>query len=113
MNMTDRSALVAIIACAGWSQAALTQSLAPQPEILTLSDAEKSEIISHNAHDADTGMPPLAELAPRPSSQIHGQFGAMIGSNGTRAAYGSAAFPLGQHAGASVSFETGRFGWYR
>jgi hypothetical protein len=34
----------------------------------------------------------------------------MIGTHGTRGAYGTAAIPLGDNAGAVVSFESSRYG---
>ncbi len=42
--------------------------------------------------------------------QIHGEVGAMVGTGGTRGAYGTAAIPLGDNAGAVISFEHSRFG---
>jgi hypothetical protein len=41
---------------------------------------------------------------------IHGEFGVTVGTHGTRGAYGVAAIPLGENAGAVVSFENSRFG---
>jgi len=40
---------------------------------------------------------------------IHGEMGVMVGTNGTRALYGTALIPLGDNAGAQISFETSRF----
>jgi hypothetical protein len=37
----------------------------------------------------------------------------MVGSHGTRGIYGTAAVPLGDNAGAVVSFENSRYGWRR
>jgi hypothetical protein len=52
-----------------------------------------------------------AGLSGRASDrQIHGEVGAMIGTGGARGAYGLAAIPLGERAGAVVSFESSRFG---
>lgn len=42
--------------------------------------------------------------------QIHGEVGMMVGTNGARGAYGTAAIPLGQNAGAVISFEDSRYG---
>ena len=42
---------------------------------------------------------------------IHGEVGVMIGSNGTRGAYGTADIPLGDKASATVSVESSRFGY--
>jgi len=44
---------------------------------------------------------------------IHGEMGFMIGTNGTRGAYGTADIPLGDNAGATISFESSRFGYRR
>ena len=41
---------------------------------------------------------------------IHGEVGMTVGTHGTRGAYGIAAIPLGENAGAVVSFEDSRFG---
>jgi hypothetical protein len=42
--------------------------------------------------------------------KVHGEVGMEIGSNGTRALYGSALVPLGDNASAQVSFLTGQGG---
>jgi len=44
---------------------------------------------------------------------VHGEIGAMIGTHGARAIYGTAAIPLGDHADAVVSFESSSFGYRR
>ena len=43
-------------------------------------------------------------------SGIHGEVGMTVGTHGTRGVYGVAAIPLGENAGAIVSFEDSRFG---
>jgi hypothetical protein len=45
--------------------------------------------------------------------QIHGEVGAMIGTNGMRSVYGTAAIPLDENAGALISFENSRYGRLR
>ncbi len=42
--------------------------------------------------------------------QIHGEVGAMIGTNGARGVFGTAAIPIGENGGAVVSFENSRYG---
>ena len=113
MNKAILRACAAIIVVASLPTAVLAQAALPGSEVLTLSDAEKAEVLRHR-DAADAGaLPPLDALAARPSRQIHGEVGAMIGSNGTRGAYGSAAIPLGQTGEAAVSFESSRYGWSR
>ena len=71
------------------------------------------EILDNNTEEkaaAARGELPGSEGAGR---GIHGEVGVMIGSNGTRGAYGTADIPLGDNAGATVSFETSRFGYRR
>ena len=46
-------------------------------------------------------------------SQIHGEVGMMIGTNGTRGVFGSAVAPLGDSGSVAVAFENSRFGRYR
>lgn len=56
---------------------------------------------------------PAADIAGHGGSragQIHGEVGAMIGTGGTRGIYGTAAVPLGENAGAIISFEKSRYG---
>lgn len=52
----------------------------------------------------------LAQAAAGGDRQIHGSFGAMIGTGGTRGVFGTAQIPLGENADASISFEDTRFG---
>jgi hypothetical protein len=116
-------ALVAGISCwptAGFAQ--VTEPPAPtgaQPAPLSpsdsirLSDEERNAILDHNT--ADSAAAARGELLGSGSvgRGIHGEIGAMIGSNGTRGAFGMAEIPLGDNAGAVVSFESSRFGGYR
>jgi hypothetical protein len=46
----------------------------------------------------------------RVDNGVHGEIGMMIGTNGARGVFGTAAIPLGQNAGAVVSVEDSRFG---
>lgn len=76
---------------------------------LTLSDAQKQEILAHNSEtDVDAARAGLSGHAPRRA--VHGEVGMAIGSHGLRSEYGTVAVPLGDSAGAVVSFENSRFG---
>jgi hypothetical protein len=112
---------LAVVACCG-STAAAAQSSPPAStdqaavatgDTIRLSDAQRDKILDSNTIESaarargemDDGGP------PRPG--IHGEIGAMVGSNGTRGLYGTAAVPLGDNAGAVVSFESSRYGYRR
>ena len=101
-------ALLAVLA----SVPSQAQTAPVAPGVITLSDAEKAAILRQN--EESRAGDALQTLLPGPSaatlSQIHGQVGAMIGSNGARGAFGAASIPLGPDAGASVLFETSRYG---
>lgn len=72
---------------------------------LSLSDADKADLLSHNTEaSVDAARAGLGD-APSGARKIHGEIGAVIGSNGTRGTFGTAAIPLGANAGAIVSFE--------
>lgn len=42
--------------------------------------------------------------------QVHGEVGVIIGTNGARGMFGTAAIPIGETGGAIVSFENSRYG---
>ncbi len=100
---------IACLALACWPAATVAQGPSRPPSTLRLSDAERAEQLDH---DSEQGVDAArAGLAPgTPSRRIHGEFGAMIGSRGTRSTYGVAAIPLGDNAGATVSFASSRYG---
>ncbi len=114
-------ALVTAASC--WSTAAFAQATpaptttAPAPPTTTdtvrLTDEQRTAILDKNAEDSAVAARRELMGAGGIGRGIHGEVGAMIGSNGTRAAYGTAAIPLGNNAGAVVSFETSHFGGYR
>lgn len=115
----------ASIAC--WSTPSLAQLAetppqtepAPQPErtppastdTIRLTDQERDRILNSNTIESAATARNERPSSERPA--IHGELGVMIGSNGTRGAYGTAAIPLGDNAGAVVSFESSQFGGYR
>ncbi len=75
------------------------------PRVYGLSPGQKAAALAATAD-------PLADALPGGAAdrQIHGEFGAMVGTGGARGLYGVAAIPLGEDAGAIVSFENSRFG---
>lgn len=76
-------------------------SLEPEEKARLLDSATES-----SAESARAGLPGGGGGV----GQIHGEIGAMIGTGGARGAYGVAAIPLGERAGAVVSFESSQFG---
>jgi hypothetical protein len=114
-------AFVAAASC--WSTASFAQSTPaptttqPAPSTTTdtvrLTDKERMEILDQNTEESAAAA--RGELIGSGSAGrgIHGEIGAMIGSHGTRAAYGAAEIPLGDNAGATVSIESSRFGYPR
>jgi hypothetical protein len=101
------------------STAASAQSSSTPPasaatsDTVRLTDEQRMAILDGNTVEsaaAARGELPGSEDARR---RIHGEVGVMIGSHGTRAIYGAAAIPLGEHADAMVSFESSSFGYRR
>jgi hypothetical protein len=82
-------------------------------DTIRLTDEQRDKILDSNT--IESAARARGEIddggAPRPG--IHGEIGAMVGSNGTRGIYGTAAVPLGDNAGAVVSFESSRYGYRR
>jgi hypothetical protein len=98
---------VCLAPVAAWAQAS------PSADTLSLSDAQKADLLSqHTEASVDAARAGL-DGSGAPGKQIHGEIGAMIGTHGTRGIYGTAAIPLGDNAGAVVSFESSRFGTRR
>jgi len=107
-------ALVAGVCC--WPAFAQAPAPSDQPappsgDTIRLSDRERDAILDSNT--VESAAAARGESARPGGPGIHGEVGAMIGSNGTRGAYGVAAIPLGDNAGAVVSFESSQFGGYR
>ena len=110
-------ALVAGVCC--WPAFAQAPAPSDQPappsgDTIRLSDRERDAILDSNTVESAAAARGELDASGRPGGPgIHGEVGAMIGSNGTRGAYGVAAIPLGDNAGAVVSFESSQFGGYR
>ncbi|RZF64955.1 hypothetical protein EWE75_08675 [Sphingomonas populi] len=111
-------ALVAgVCCCPAFAQApapsATDQPAPPASDTIRLSDRERDAILDSNTVESAAAARGELGESGGGGRGIHGEVGAMIGSNGTRGAYGVAAIPLGDNAGAVVSFESSQFGGYR
>ncbi|USI72638.1 hypothetical protein [Sphingomonas morindae] len=82
---------------------------APAPGTLRLTESEKAALLAQSDEQGVDAA--RAGLAPSdaPRRGVHGEMGAMIGSNGAHALYGTAAIPIGQSGGAIISVESSRF----
>jgi len=106
--------LVCLVGLSLLPATALSAQAAPtgDPNTLSLSDEQKADLLAHNTESSvDAARAGLGSGAP--GRQIHGEIGAMVGTHGTRGIYGTAAVPLGDNAGAVVSFEDSRYGYGR
>lgn len=111
MTSLPARCVCALLAALTWPTLSAAQT--GSPNTLSLSDAQKADIQSHATEDSvDAARAGLGGTGV-PGRQIHGEVGMMIGSHGTRGAYGTAAIPLGDNAGAVVSFENSRYGYRR
>lgn len=110
------SALPLLLVCwsaPGFAQTAPTPAAMPEADIRRLTDEERLKILDGNTIESAAlarGEAPESEVATR---GIHGEVGAAIGTGGMRSLYGTAAIPLGDNAGAVVSFESSRYGYRR
>lgn len=78
-------------------------------QVYGLTPEQKLQVI--DARDRAGGDAALADaLSGGVDRSVHGEFGAMIGTGGARGVFGTAAIPIGDNAGAVVSFESTRFG---
>jgi hypothetical protein len=104
--------ILASLLLASAPSAVLAQSAAGG-ETLSLSPQEKADLLAgHSEESVDAARAGL-DGGPARDGSIHGEMGVMIGTHGTRGAYGTAAVPLGDNAGAVVSFESSRYGYRR
>ncbi|WBO24218.1 hypothetical protein [Sphingomonas abietis] len=102
--------MAAVLMLAGLATGTLAQSTPlADPDTLSLTDAQKSELLAHDTESSvDAARTGLGSGGP--DRRIHGEVGVMVGSNGARGAYGTAAIPLGDNAGAMVSVESSHYG---
>lgn len=100
-------AIVAAVALSSIPALATAADDAPG-EVIRLTPEQKEEALASGG----AAGPPAGLSGQRGTGagQIHGEIGAMIGTGGTRGVYGTAAVPLGENAGAILSFEKSRYG---
>lgn len=110
-------ALVAGASCWATASVAQTAPVPPAPaasgDSIRLTDEQRMAILDSNTVEsaaAARGELPESRYGDR---RIHGEIGAMIGTNGTRGIYGVAEIPLGDRASAVLSFENSRYGYRR
>jgi len=104
-----------------WSTASSAQSAtktaqpAPPPagDTVRLTDEQREEILNNNTADSAAAARGELTSSERAARGIHGEVGVMVGTNGTRAAYGAAEIPLGDNARAAVSIESSSFRYRR
>jgi hypothetical protein len=100
----------AVVAALLASTVASAQAAVPGPgQVYSLTPQGKAAVLSASA-EATAEAARAGPSGGGADRQIHGEVGAMIGTQGARSAYGFAAVPLGERAGAVVSFESSRFG---
>jgi len=99
--------LASLLAAAGAAHAQVADS-APG-EVIRLTPEQK-RAIADQATEASVDAARAGLPAGRSGRAIHGEIGAMIGTNGARGVFGTAAVPLGDNAGAVISFENSRYG---
>lgn len=101
--------LMAVVAASSASIAFAEADDAEQGQIISLTPQQKQEALESGG--GRVRSQPLSSLpGDGPSRQIHGEIGAMVGTGGARGVYGTAAVPLGDNAGAILSFEKSRYG---
>ncbi|WP_245648720.1 hypothetical protein [Sphingomonas sanxanigenens] len=81
------------------------------PGTVQLTDAQREAILNASTEASAAAARGERTASERPDRRIHGEMGFMVGSHGTRGVYGTADIPLGENAGATVSFESSRFGY--
>ena len=111
-----RLALAADFACAPvavFAQAVPVPEAAPSTDTIRLTDEQRRAILDHATPESAAAARGEMPEAERKTLGIHGEVGAMVGSNGLRSLYGVAQIPLGDSAAATVAFESSRFGYRR
>ncbi|MDX3885897.1 MULTISPECIES: hypothetical protein [Sphingomonadales] len=114
--------LAAMIAAPAWAAEEADGPAGGQ--VISLTPEQKEQLLGRNTEaDADAalrrasggGGSESADASPARVSgagaggpQIHGEAGFMIGTGGARGVFGTAAVPLGENAGAIISFENTR-----
>ena len=82
-------------------------------DTIRLTDEQRMKILNNNTPDSAAAARGELTESDKVGRGIHGEVGIMIGSHGTRGIYGAADIPLGDNAGASIAFESSRYGYRR
>lgn len=119
-------ALALVAGACSWSTASFAQSTATAgtdavgtdatpsaTDTIRLTDEQRRAILDSNTPESAAAARGELTGAGSAGRGIHGEIGAMIGSNGTRGIYGAAEIPLGDKGSATVSFENSRYGYRR
>ena len=116
-------ALVLIAGASCWPAACFAQSAtapvtaqsAPSAtdDTIRLTDEQRWKILNGNTVESAAAARGELPDSGNAGRGIHGEVGVMIGSHGTRGAYGTADIPLGNNASATVSVESSTFGYRR
>jgi hypothetical protein len=116
-------ALVLVAGASCWSTACFAQSApaatttqaapATTGDTISLTDEQRMKILDSNTVESAAAARGELPGSTDTGRGIHGEVGAMIGSHGTRAVYGTADIPLGDNAGATISVESSRYGYRR
>ena len=121
--LSHRRGLIALVAMAMFASATECSAQATESPVLAsgqpvtrptgdtirLPAEEQEAILSTNT--AETAAVARGERIDL--RNVHGELGVMVGSNGARGIQGVAEIPLGDNAGAVVSFESTHFGRVR
>lgn len=87
---------------------------APAPsDTIRLSDEQRDLILNRTTPESAAIARGEMSGSQREAAQIHGEVGVMVGTNGTRGIFGRADIPLGDRGGATILFESSRFGYRR
>ena len=109
-----RSALSCAVAVVALQTGAMAQAVPEVPaDTIRLSDEQRDLILNRTTPDSAAIARGEMSGAERERAQIHGEVGVMVGTNGTRGLFGRADIPLGDRGGATIVFESSRFGYRR
>ena len=109
MRIALLSVLIAAVAALSGVPAMAAPDDAPG-KVISLTPEQKREALDSGGAGATGSVADLSGQRDSGAGRIHGEIGAMIGTGGARGVYGTAAVPLGENAGAIISFENSRYG---
>lgn len=85
----------------------------PASDTVRLTDEEREAVLNKTTVESAEAARGEMTGPDRAKLEVHGEVSAFVGSHDSRGVSGTAAVPLGDHAGAVVSFETEQFGHRR